>query len=46
MLFTITHDAGEDLKKINFAWIDDVFVLVCKTNLYTEGKMKLSGMKI
>jgi len=46
MLFTITHYAGEDLKKCDFAWIDDVCVLVCKKNLYTEGKTKLSRMKI
>ena len=43
---TTAHYAGEDLKKCNFAWIDDVCVLVCKRNLCTEGKTKLSGMTL
>jgi len=45
MLFTITRYVREDLK-CDFALIDAFFVLICKKILSTEGKTKLSGMKI
>jgi len=35
---TITHYAGEDLKKCNFAWIDYVCVLVCKKMFTLKAK--------
>jgi len=44
-VITITHYVGEDLK-YDFALIDSVCILVCKKFLCTEGKTKLSGMKI
>jgi len=45
MLFTITCYVGENLKW-DFALLNSVCVLVCKILLYTEGKTKLSGIKI
>ena len=45
MLFPITRYVGKDLK-CDFALIDCICVLICKTFLYTEGETKLSEMKI